>query len=668
MTPGLPTGASRSTAGLQKTRIWCLGFLLLVLPISAVSGPVGRSPSGTATADSVDSDGLPTIATIRRDADEDAVPDRIGDTVMVAGRVTSPKGVHPVENLIFVQDPSAGIAVRAPDETEVRVGDSLHVRGVIRHRYGLTQIDALSADSVEVDRTVPAPLPVTVSTVQREAFEGRLVRLRARVVRTGMNDGGQYLILADPADDATARIAAFVPGHRLNQYDLDRFDPGTEIAIAGPLSQYDYSEPYTEYYQLLPRSPDDLNTTGVLSPYYMTGIVLIVGAALLAVILVLTLRGAVKRRTKQLAESRARFRRLAEATFEGIIIHEEGEIIDVNRALIEMTGYEREELVGRDFLNVLSESTRDLVRETVRPNPLEPYEAVMVRKDGSTFPVEVEEKKVDVPDQRICVTAIRDVTERKKWETEILLAKEEAEEMAQLKSSLLNNMSHELRTPITSILGYAELIVNEPDGDHERFAARIRQSGKRLSRTLRSVLDMAQIESGTLEIEPNEVNVEALVRAVIEEHRPMLDEKNLALSVESGAPGVSLYTDPDLVYRILGNLLHNAVKFTEEGHIAITVESIDAGIQVSIADSGIGIDPDFRDTLFEPFTQESDGRTRAYEGTGLGLALTQRMIDRLGGRIEVQSVKDEGSTFVVQLPPLIPADKTEPSTLEADVA
>jgi signal transduction histidine kinase len=248
------------------------------------------------------------------------------------------------------------------------------------------------------------------------------------------------------------------------------------------------------------------------------------------------------------------------------------------------------------------------------------------------------------------VVAIRDVTERKKWEQEILRAKEEAEEMAQLKSSLLNNMSHELRTPITSIIGYAELILNEPDTDHEDFALRIQESGQRLSRTLRAVLEMAQVESGTLEVTRTDVDVRLLVRKVVDRHRSTAEQKDLTLQTQVRAPDGSFYTDLTLVRRILDNLVHNALKFTEEGQVEVEVETDAGGMRLAVSDTGIGIAPDFREQLFDPFTQESAGRSRTHEGTGLGLALADRMVALLGGDVEVESVKGEGTTVVVWIP------------------
>jgi signal transduction histidine kinase len=210
-------------------------------------------------------------------------------------------------------------------------------------------------------------------------------------------------------------------------------------------------------------------------------------------------------------------------------------------------------------------------------------------------------------------------------------------------------MSHELRTPITGIIGYAELIIDESPETHEAFAQQIQKSGHRLSDTLQSVLDMAQIEAGTLDLTVQETDVASLARDVVNSHRPTADEKDIDLSVSTnGDP--HLETDRTLVYRILNNLVHNAVKFTPSGFVRVTLRAYSAGMQIAVTDSGIGIDADFRERLFEPFQQESDGRTRHFEGTGLGLAITKHMVDLLGGSIRVETEKGEGSTFRVDLP------------------
>lgn len=662
------SGCSQPTS--SWTVVWVLTFVPLLLLKGGLVGEARGMGQGASPAapDSFDAGPEIPIREARRDRDDDFVPDRKGDTVAVRGRVSGGIGMLPDPRLVFIQDETAGIAVRLPRTSTVRRGDSLRVTGVVQHQYGLTRLRALTHDRPGAMSRNPEPTPLTVSAAQPETYEGQLVQIHGRVVANRSNDGGRYLLIEDRIPDAKTRIAVFVPSRRQSEIPLDDYESGDRITVTGILSQHDYAAPYDSYYQVLPRDHEDLSESGFATPYLQTVIILFVAGALLAIIVVFTLRAAVNRRTEQLAESRSRFQRLAEATFEGIIIHENGEILDVNRSLTQMIGYDRDELVGEPFRSILSGSMQDADRTVGHARPGEAYEAVVVREDGSTFPAEVEEKAVDTQDREVRVVAIRNVTERKKWEREILRAKEEAEEMAQLKSSLLNNMSHELRTPITSIIGYAELILNEPDAAHDEFAARIRESGRRLSRTLRSVLEMAQIESGTLDVEPTDVDIRLLVREVVENHRRMAEQEQLELRMDAQDSLGSFPTDRALARRILGNLVHNAIKFTEEGQVRVQADTVESGVRIVVSDTGIGMGADFREHLFEPFKQESEGRARTHEGTGLGLALTKRMVDLLRGQIEVETAKGDGTTVVVRLPPMASAGAPDQATIGAEAA
>jgi len=660
------SGVKTRGRGRGALPCWWLAIGLVLLLVGTNDGGAHPHQIASPASDSLLVAADVSILEARRDEDDNFVPDRVGDTVTVRGRVSVTEGALPDPQLVFVQDGTAGVAVSLSEGPAVRRGDSLRATGILRHQYGLTRLHALSYARLGTMNRDPQPTPLTVSAAKAEAYEGQLVQIRARVAANRSNDGGRYLLIEDRIQDATERLAVFVPTRRLSEIPLGGYESGDPITVTGVLSQYDYSAPYDAYYQVLPRDEGDLSGTGLMTTYYRTVIILFVAGALFAIVVVFTLRAAVHRRTEQLVESRSRFQRLAEATFEGIIIHEDGDILDVNRALTDMLGGERDELVGEPFLDVLSESTRDLDRMVGHTGPEEPYEAVVVRADGTTFPAEIEERAVDAQGRTVRVAAIRDVTERKKWEEEILRAKEEAEEMARLKSSLLNNMSHELRTPITSIIGYAELILNEPDADHEDFALRIQESGERLSRTLRAVLEMAQVESGSLEVTRTDVDVRLLVRKVVEGHRSMAEQKGLNLRVQVRAPTGSFYTDRTLVRRILSTLVHNAIKFTEDGRVTVEVESSEKGMRLSVSDTGIGIAPDFLEHLFEPFTQESEGRGRTHEGTGLGLALTERMVDLLGGDIDVESVKEEGTTVAVWIPLSAAETETPVAPLESE--
>lgn len=640
--------AHRGPGCILWRRTWSIAVLGLVL--LAAGGGTGVRTTPPERQDPSDDTLSPTstIEEARRSFRRTRGPSRIGDTVVVGGRVSVGTGGLSDPSLIFLQDSTAGIAAQIPNGAAVRRGDSLWVKGVVQQQSGLTQLQGKKYGRVGGLTRYPEPVPLTVSAAAGEEYEGQLVQVRGRVVTNRRNESGQFLLLADLVPYTEARIMVFVPRRRREEMSLEAFQPEDRVAITGLLNQYDRQAPYATSYKLLPRDPRDLEDPGEGGGHYRTIILVIIGGALLAAVAVLTLRSAVRRRTQQFVESRARFRRLAEATTEGIILHRDGDILDVNRALTDMMGYDRDELMGRSFQSVLSKSTQEPEWDELQSSSDSLTEAVLERKDGSTFPAEIDERVVTAAEQQVRVAAIRDITERKRREAELVAAKEEAEEMARLKSSLLNNMSHEFRTPITSILGYAEVILEEPETDHESFARHIRQSAQRLSRTLRAVLEMAQLEAGTIQVTPEAVDIGPVVQEVVQEYRE-LGRGAGSIQVDASASCV-LQTDRQLLRRIVGHLVHNAIKFAPDGEVQVAVEESDSAVVITVSDSGPGIPSTFRENLFEPFKQASEGRTRTHEGMGLGLALTKRMLDLLGGRIDVESEDGVGTTVVVAIP------------------
>lgn len=593
------------------------------------------------------SNGAEAPRTVRIDANGDGRPDRAGERVTVAGRVSSEPG-RISGDVIAIQSEGWGITIVTGGGAEVVRGDSLVAVGVVEHENGRTQVRADSYSVLPVPPRIPEPTAISLGQAIGERYESMVVEVTGRVDRRDSNRGGNYLTLKAPGSGDVLTI--FVPNHRLDDISVAGFDSGEMIRVSGPLQQHDYTSPFTNYYEIVPRDKADLTRTARSRTFYRNAFLIGALVILLSIGAVVLLRAQVRRRTRELAESQRRLRRLAEATFEGVVIHRDGRILDVNSAITDLMGYRKDELLGEDALTFVSGSTRSIVATHIAEGSEDPYECVLVRKDGTTFPADIQAKIVESENGTLRVAAIRDASQRKNNEAELLLAKQEAEQVAKLKSSLLNNMSHELRTPITSIIGYAELIMEEPPEVHDLFARRIRQSGRRLSDTLRSVLDMAQIEAGTMDLHVADVDTGRLASEVIAAHEPMAQEKDVALYLDADDAPV-LATDRILCYRILTNLVHNALKFTDKGHVRVTVTESAPGVMFSVQDTGIGIDESFLPHLFEPFKQESNGRTRTHDGTGLGLAITKRMVDLLSGHINVSSSKNEGTTITVDLSP-----------------
>ncbi|MFO8098139.1 MAG: PAS domain-containing sensor histidine kinase [Salinibacter sp.] len=618
---------------------------MLVLPL----GGDGPADAGAGSPQNIGVDTVESIASVRVDANEDYVPDRVGDTVKVAGRAVAEPGVFFSPHQIALQDRTAGIHISSTDSLDVARGDSLQVQGVVEHNYGRTEVRALQSRVVDDTARVPDPMPLTVPAAWGETYEGQLVRVRARILRDGENDGGTYLLLRDPGNTSSEQLAAFVPSHRLDRVRLDRFEAGEDVVVTGVLGQFDYEAPYDDYYQVGPRDADDIERVRQADTYLWWALYVLLGGGLLAVGAVVALRLAVRRRTRELAASKARFRRLAEATSEGILIHDGEAVLDVNEAFAAMVGRDREALVGHSVATVLDDTMREGDALARHGPGEESVEAEVLRDEADSVPVEVDTRTVDMDNRTVQVMALRDIAKRKEWEQGLVEAKKEAEQMATLKSNLLSNMSHELRTPITSITGYAELLMDETDGQHREYARRVWRGGQRLHETLQSVLEMAQLEAGTLDVTSCPVDIREVVQEVAEMHE--LDASDKSLRIHTDVPsGCTARTDRRLLHRIISNLVHNAVKFTHEGALWITAGIDDDCLRIVVRDTGVGIDPETQELLFEAFRQGAEGRDRPYEGAGLGLTITKRMVDVLKGTIKVESTKGEGSTFIVELP------------------
>ena len=268
-----------------------------------------------------------------------------------------------------------------------------------------------------------------------------------------------------------------------------------------------------------------------------------------------------------------------------------------------------------------------------------------------------------------------DLTERKRNENALREAKERAEEAAQVKDAILNNISHEVRTPLASMMGFADVLAEDLEDKYEEsaeFARIIRTSGERLQETLESVLLLARLEADRLDLESSFVDVRAQARRAAERYRSQARAKELALHAP-GAPAdadaLRARTDATALDRVLGSLLANAVKFTDEGSITVEAgrlppgasppgrkmagsgEAETAHVFVAVRDTGPGISGDFLPRLFEDFEQESSGLGRQYQGAGLGLSITRRLVERMDGAVYVDSCQGGGTTVTVCLPP-----------------
>lgn len=266
---------------------------------------------------------------------------------------------------------------------------------------------------------------------------------------------------------------------------------------------------------------------------------------------------------------------------------------------------------------------------------------------GSAAPLRDLQGKV-----RGCVGAFLDITERKRAEDELRKATVAAKEASLAKSRFLAMVSHEIRTPLNAILGFAELLAEAGEVfEREEYSGHMRRCSEALVRLIDDILDLSKVEAGTLQIEKAPVNIRSLLHEVLVPHKHVANGKGIALKMtcDEDLPETIL-TDGVRLRQILGNIIGNAVKFTERGQVSLAVACEGARLRITVRDSGVGIAPESRERLFQPFAQADATIARRFGGTGLGLALSRRLAQALGGDVVIaESVPGCGSVFEIQV-------------------
>ncbi len=341
-----------------------------------------------------------------------------------------------------------------------------------------------------------------------------------------------------------------------------------------------------------------------------------------------------------------------------------GHIRTVNLAAQRLLGYTEQELLGKPFGSICPDVSQNASRSTIaRVGSARKIETLYVAKDGRQIPVAFASSmmKGSGGDIQGYVCVAQDITERKRYEQELKVAKEAAEDANRTKSIFLANMSHELRTPLNAILGYSEMLMEEAgELGQQSFVPdlkRIHGAGKHLLSLINDVLDISKIEAGRMEVFLEGFLVRPLIDDAVSTVQPLV-EKNantLLLSCPEDAGG--MHADVTKVRQGLFNLLSNACKFTQRGRITLTVsrEARDGAewLHFSVADTGIGIAPEQIGRLFHAFSQADASTTRKYGGTGLGLAISRKFCQMMGGDITVSSEPGKGTTFTMHLPAVV---------------
>jgi len=368
-----------------------------------------------------------------------------------------------------------------------------------------------------------------------------------------------------------------------------------------------------------------------------------------------------------LIESEIRYRRLFESAKDGILIlnAETGKILAVNPFLIKLLGLPEDRLIDKEIwdIEMFGEivANKDKFLDLQRKKYVRYEDLTLKTIDGRRIDVEVVSNVYTSHKKKVIQCNIRDMTLLKREKEELIKAKVQAEEGDRLKTAFLANMSHEIRTPINGIIGFAELL-KMPDLDQDsqdQYISIIEKSGDRMLNIINDIISLSKVDSGQMGISISRTNINEQLDFIYAFFKKEVEQKGIKLIYEKSLLENEAYinTDREKVYAVLTNLVKNAIKFTQSGSIEIGC-NIEPGRSVTepeeleffVKDTGVGIQSDQLNIIFERFRQGSELLSRNYEGAGLGLSISKAYVEMLGGKIWTNSVLGQGSTFYFTLP------------------
>jgi PAS domain S-box-containing protein len=405
-----------------------------------------------------------------------------------------------------------------------------------------------------------------------------------------------------------------------------------------------------------------------------------------------------KRAEEALRASEERFFKAFHATPDAIVISRvsDGLLLDVNDVFLRKLGYSREDIVDRKTVDlnvwVNSDDRERYITGVREQGRVRDMEAQFLSRTGAILDGLVSGETIMIGEELCLLTIVRDISERKKIERELekhrirleemvsertaeleksqltllklvddlnakkdelAIAMEKAQAADQIKSSFLATMSHELRTPLNSIIGFTGILLQGLAGplnqEQHKQMTMVQNSSRHLLALINDVLDISKIEAGELVLSPAPFDLRQSLEKTVRMVAPLAEKKGITLHLDIADTIGTIMADQRRLEQVMLNLLNNAVKFTDKGHVRISCREEDADYILSFADTGVGMRPEDIPNLFQPFRQIDSGLTRKHEGTGLGLSICKKIIDMMGGSISVESRWGEGSVFTVRL-------------------
>jgi len=375
-----------------------------------------------------------------------------------------------------------------------------------------------------------------------------------------------------------------------------------------------------------------------------------------------------KEAQKNLLESEARYRALIQNNTSVMLLFdpENGEIVEANKAASNFYGMSEEELKKTCIFDINTLSREEIAEniKDLRSGKRSYFVFKHYAANGEIKDVELYTGRMDYMGRELYFSVIHDITEKIQNQKELILSREKAVESDRLKSAFLANMSHEIRTPMNAIIGFSQLLNDDEitRDESETYINIINKSGSQLLDLIDDIIKISQIEAGIISIQPEENKLTDLLNETYNLFSLTVKQKGISLHLDMPEQQIpTIYTDASRFKQVMINLLSNAIKFTHEGEVRFGYTVAGDFLQFFVKDTGIGIDPQHFKLIFDRFMQVPQNNTKLYGGTGIGLSISQALVEKMGGKIWLESKSGQGTTFYFTLPNIQKGEEKPPA-------